>query len=124
MSHPPALLQLPKAFRQELRDAGVVTGRSTLYSSSNSADGTRKFLCQLSDGHVVETVGIPFDAEHGQRLTACISSQARAPLLLINHAPTCSACVLVPIFLDLIHSRPVGIAVHGVSARRVATGAV
>lgn len=73
-----ALLQLPKAFRQELHDAGVATGRSKLYSTSESKDGTRKFLCQLADGHVVETVGIPFDAEHGQRLTACISSQVRS----------------------------------------------
>ena len=35
---------------------GVRTGRSVLHHSVSAADGTRKFLLQLSDGRVVETV--------------------------------------------------------------------
>lgn len=35
---------------------GVRTGRSVLHHSVSAADGTRKFLLQLVDGRVVETV--------------------------------------------------------------------
>lgn len=35
---------------------GVRTGRSVLHHSVSSTDGTRKFLLQLADGRVVETV--------------------------------------------------------------------
>jgi len=35
---------------------GVRTGRSVLHHSVSAADGTRKFLLQLADGLVVETV--------------------------------------------------------------------
>ena len=38
-------------------------------------DGTTKFLLQLADNHVVETVGIPLDDADKQRLTVCVSSQ-------------------------------------------------
>ena len=38
-------------------------------------DGTTKFLLQLADKHVVETVGIPLDDADKQRLTVCVSSQ-------------------------------------------------
>lgn len=41
-----------------------------------ASDGTCKFLLQLHDGYVVETVGIPDDA----RLTACVSSQVGCPM--------------------------------------------
>jgi adenine C2-methylase RlmN of 23S rRNA A2503 and tRNA A37 len=72
------LVQLPKELRAKLTEAGVTTGRSKLYGISESTDGTKKFLCQLADGHVVETVGIPelgtADAAK-PRLTACVSSQ-------------------------------------------------
>lgn len=54
------------------------TGRAIINHSVTSKDGTRKFLLQLSDGRLVETVGIPVDkdaAEGSGRLTVCVSSQ-------------------------------------------------
>jgi adenine C2-methylase RlmN of 23S rRNA A2503 and tRNA A37 len=41
----------------------------------SSPDGTVKFLLQLFDGRLVETVGIPADRDGGGRLTVCVSSQ-------------------------------------------------
>jgi len=76
----------------------VRTGRSIVHHSVAAPDGTRKFLLQLHDGRVVETVGIPVGvgAEEDQseakraeaatgapaaalrrRLTVCVSSQVR-----------------------------------------------
>ena len=52
---------LSKEFRGALADRGVRTGRSLLHHEVRAADGTRKFLLQLFDGRVVETVGIPVD---------------------------------------------------------------
>eukprot|EP00191_Tetraselmis_sp_GSL018_P013164 CAMPEP_0177589028 /NCGR_PEP_ID=MMETSP0419_2-20121207/6564_1 /TAXON_ID=582737 /ORGANISM="Tetraselmis sp., Strain GSL018" /LENGTH=431 /DNA_ID=CAMNT_0019079313 /DNA_START=236 /DNA_END=1532 /DNA_ORIENTATION=- len=73
---------LPKAWRQELLDSGVKTGRSELFGKSESPDGTVKLLLKLHDGRVVEAVGIPpeKDAKGPQRLTACISSQVGCPM--------------------------------------------
>lgn len=44
----------------------------TVVERQKSADGTRKYLVQLSDGVTVETVGLPM----GDRLTVCFSTQA------------------------------------------------
>jgi 23S rRNA (adenine2503-C2)-methyltransferase len=68
-------VQVPKNFREELVAAGVITGRSRAHNSIVAIDGTRKFLRQLADGHVVEAVGIPADDYGKPRLTACVSSQ-------------------------------------------------
>ncbi|HEY9883909.1 MAG TPA: 23S rRNA (adenine(2503)-C(2))-methyltransferase RlmN [Thermosynechococcaceae cyanobacterium] len=38
---------------------GVDIGRSTLHHRSAASDGTVKFLLRLSDGQIIETVGIP-----------------------------------------------------------------
>ena len=46
-----------------------------------SPDGTVKFLLQLFDGRLVETVGIPADTDGGGRLTVCVSSQVAVLLL-------------------------------------------
>ena len=46
-----------KEWRAEL--TGVDIGRSTLHHRSAAPDGTVKFLLRLSDGQVIETVGIP-----------------------------------------------------------------
>lgn len=71
---------LPKAFRESLATDGWRTGRSVLYREVSSPDGTRKFLLQLKDGRVVETVGIPVDEDHGGRLTTCVSSAVGCPM--------------------------------------------
>ena len=56
-------------------------------------DGTIKFLLQLADNHVVETVGIPLDDANKQRLTVCVSSQVgvchdRTPCFFLRPAVT------------------------------------
>lgn len=71
--------QVPMAWREHLASQGVRTGRSVLHHQVRSTCGTRKFLLQLADGRVVETVGIPIDEDGGgvSRLTVCVSSQVR-----------------------------------------------
>ena len=54
-------------------EAGYTTGRSRIVETVAAADGTKKFLLQLHDGRIVETVGIPNDKDG--RLTICVSSQ-------------------------------------------------
>lgn len=70
-------LQVPKKWREELQSRQISTGRSKLHHSVTAQDGTRKFLLQLSDGLIVEAVGIPADDFGKQRLTACVSSQVK-----------------------------------------------
>ncbi|KAI4372983.1 hypothetical protein MLD38_011158 [Melastoma candidum] len=73
--------QMPLAFRNELQEAGWRIGRSTIYRTVTAADGTIKLLIQLEDNRLIETVGIPVQAEKGSmRLTACVSSQVGCPL--------------------------------------------
>jgi 23S rRNA (adenine2503-C2)-methyltransferase len=73
-------LQLPKTLRLAMVEKGITTGRSLVTSSVTATDGTRKFLCQLADGRIIEAVGIPsYDASR-PRLTACISSQVGCPM--------------------------------------------
>lgn len=65
------MTNLPLALRERLaREASI----SRVYPKlrQQSADGTRKYLFELADGVTVESVLIP----EGDRLTACISSQA------------------------------------------------
>lgn len=64
----------PKQWRTDL--AEVPVGRSTLHYRSEAPDGTVKFLLRLTDGQVIETVGIPTD----KRLTVCVSSQVGCPM--------------------------------------------
>ncbi len=65
---------LPKAWRSEL--GSVQVGRSSIHHQVEAPDGTVKCLLRLSDGQVVETVGIP----SGKRLTVCVSSQVGCPM--------------------------------------------
>lgn len=58
-----------------MKTDGVITGRSHIHSTAKSSDGTIKFLLQLFDGRVIETVGIPAKRSKKERLTACVSSQ-------------------------------------------------
>ncbi|KAI3431690.1 hypothetical protein D9Q98_004736 [Chlorella vulgaris] len=71
---------LSKDLRAQLAERGVRTGRSVVHHSVTASDGTRKFLLQLSDGLVVETVGIPADDADRKRLTVCVSSQVGCPM--------------------------------------------
>lgn len=63
-----------KNWRAEV--AAVPIGRSTLHYRSVSPDDTVKYLLQLADGLIVETVGIPSD----KRLTVCVSTQVGCPM--------------------------------------------
>ncbi len=80
----------PKQWRNELTE--VVIGRSSLHYRSEAPDGTVKFLLRLSDGQIIETVGIPTFKPQGradlsssdltdlERLTVCVSSQVGCPM--------------------------------------------
>ena len=73
------IVQVPKAFREQLTAAGVTVGRSELHQLVEAKDGTVKMLLRLADGLVVETVGIPADRASTPRLTVCVSSQVIIP---------------------------------------------
>jgi len=78
----------PKQWRTEMQD--VTIGRSQIHFRSVAPDGTVKFLLRLSDGQIIEAVGIPtFDWKNKQadaddqeldRLTVCVSSQVGCPM--------------------------------------------
>ncbi|MGB2925063.1 MAG: 23S rRNA (adenine(2503)-C(2))-methyltransferase RlmN [Limnothrix sp.] len=59
----------PKDWRAEMADYPV--GRSQIHHHRTAPDDTRKYLLELHDGLIVETVGIPTE----KRLTVCVSSQ-------------------------------------------------
>lgn len=63
-----------KGWRQTLGEVAV--GRSTLHHRTVARDGTVKYLLQLQDGEIIETVGIPSP----RRLTVCVSSQVGCPM--------------------------------------------
>lgn len=64
----------PKQWRAEM--AEIEIGRSTIHFRSVAPDDTVKFLLRLSDGHIIEAVGIPTE----NRLTVCVSSQVGCPM--------------------------------------------
>ncbi len=64
----------PKQWRNTVADVPI--GRSTLHYRLEAKDGTVKYLLQLSDGQIIETVGIPTP----KRLTGCVSSQVGCPM--------------------------------------------
>ncbi len=64
----------PKQWRQTVADYPI--GRSKIHHCSIASDETRKYLLQLRDGLIVETVGIPT----AKRLTVCVSSQVGCPM--------------------------------------------
>ena len=66
---PAAMTDLPAAFREQLTESDL--GRGQLRSEQLASDGTRKLLLALSDGALVETVGLPST----DRLSCCVSSQ-------------------------------------------------
>lgn len=69
----------PKQWRSQLADYPI--GRSQIHHFREAPDQTRKYLLQLHDGLIVETVGIPTP----KRLTVCVSSQ-------VGCAMACTFC--------------------------------
>ena len=71
-----------KQWRGEV--AEIPIGRSTLHHRSVANDGTVKYLLQLTDGQIIETVGIPNFVKGGEisksRLTVCVSTQVGCPM--------------------------------------------
>ena len=63
-----------KKWRADVKDVPI--GRSQLHYRSESPDGTIKYLLKLTDGHIIEAVGIPSP----KRLTVCVSSQIGCPM--------------------------------------------
>lgn len=66
----------PKSWREQMSQQPVSIGRSKIHYRHATPDGTVKYLLQLADGAIVETVGIP----SSQRLTVCVSSQVGCPM--------------------------------------------
>lgn len=64
----------PKQWRAEV--AEIPIGRSKIHYRSVAPDGTVKYLLQLADGQIIESVGIPTE----KRLTVCVSSQVGCPM--------------------------------------------
>jgi 23S rRNA (adenine2503-C2)-methyltransferase len=64
----------PKQWRGEMADYPL--GRSTVHYFSVAPDQTRKYLLRLTDGLIIEAVGIPTR----NRLTVCVSSQVGCPM--------------------------------------------
>lgn len=64
----------PKQWRADV--AEVPIGRSTIHYRSVAPDGTVKYLLRLTDGQIIECVGIPTE----KRLTVCVSSQVGCPM--------------------------------------------
>lgn len=63
-----------KQWRVEV--AEIPIGRSKIHHRSVAPDGTVKYLLQLADGQIIESVGIPTE----KRLTVCVSSQVGCPM--------------------------------------------
>ncbi|MBQ9020628.1 MAG: 23S rRNA (adenine(2503)-C(2))-methyltransferase RlmN [Eggerthellaceae bacterium] len=72
------MTNLPAVLREELARVAPLQVPE-LVDKRISADGTHKYIMQLADGALVETVGIPNDtqdaAEGVGRLSVCVSSQ-------------------------------------------------
>ncbi len=76
----------PKKWRSQL--AEIPIGRSTIDHRSVAPDGTVKYLLRLTDGQVIETVGIPTykwkqrreNPNSLDRLTVCVSTQVGCPM--------------------------------------------
>jgi len=64
----------PKQWRDKMSDYPV--GRSIVHHMQIASDKTRKYLLQLKDGSIIETVGIP----SSKRLTVCVSTQVGCPM--------------------------------------------
>lgn len=66
------MTNLPKSMREQLEEAYPLFSPH-LVEKQESVDGSRKYLLQLHDGVMIETVGLP---SRDGRLTVCCSTQA------------------------------------------------
>ncbi|NHC35566.1 23S rRNA (adenine(2503)-C(2))-methyltransferase RlmN [Scytonema millei] len=64
----------PKQWRSSVENISI--GRSQIHHRTVAPDETVKYLLQLADNQIVETVGIPTD----KRLTVCVSTQVGCPM--------------------------------------------
>ena len=74
---------LPKALREELSQRYPLSS-SNIRHSQHSADGSKRYLFDLSDGNLIETVAISDDgneADSQGHLTVCVSSQVGCSML-------------------------------------------
>ena len=80
------MTNLPRTLRERLEEQFPLNAIQTV-EKQESKDGSRKYLLQLEDGHLVETVGLPSFSEDGSltRLSVCVSSQ-------VGCAMACSFC--------------------------------
>ena len=71
-----AMTNVPKALRDKLAQDFPLSSAEVV-EKQISADGTRKYVIRLSDGELVEMVGIPTFDEEGEvdKLTVCFSTQ-------------------------------------------------
>lgn len=76
------MTNLSRALRLRLQERTPLV-RPEIIQQATSSDGTKKLLLRLSDGAIVETVGIP--SENDGRLTVCFSTQSGCPM-------ACSFC--------------------------------
>lgn len=76
-----AMSNLPKNLRERLSEEFPLDSVS-VFDKQVSSDGTRKYVISLSDGALVETVGMPTYRPDGtvERLTVCVSSQVGCPM--------------------------------------------
>lgn len=65
-----AMTNIPRALREQLAQTGLVESVRAV-QQARDADGTARFLMQLSDGQTVESVLLPF----ANRTSVCVSSQ-------------------------------------------------
>lgn len=76
-----AMSNVPAPLRQRLAQEYPFEEFS-LVDRQVSSDGTRKYVFKLSDGCLVETVGMPTHRQDGaiERLSVCVSSQVGCPM--------------------------------------------
>ena len=65
---------LPQSLRQDLEERYTLI-KPIIFHKAISRDGTRKYVFQLEDGVLIESVGIP-SGKNNERLTVCFSTQA------------------------------------------------
>lgn len=65
------MTNIPTALKEKLEQNFVYTGLKMVTFQESKIDGTRKYLFELSDGHLVESVWMKY--KHGN--SVCISSQ-------------------------------------------------
>lgn len=68
---PDDMTNLPKSFRDKLKENAEYTSLTTVQMLESGIDGTRKYLFGLGDGNIIESVLMKY--KHGN--SVCISSQ-------------------------------------------------